>query len=99
MNFTYQKEKIQSRLSINLHGDLQMGCLLWFYVLGFYILHYEAEKQGHGVMGLVSSLHESVFIKLESLQVCMHRRERNQYFLRFKFMIVLLSSNVNPMIS
>lgn len=31
-----------------------MGCLLWFFLLAFYILHYEAEKQGHGDMGPVS---------------------------------------------
>lgn len=34
-SFEYLKEKIQNSLNSNLHGDLQMACLLWFCHLGF----------------------------------------------------------------
>ena len=53
-SFAYLKEKTQIQFSFNLHGDLQMGCLLWSCHLVFYSLRWRAEKQGLGDMGLVS---------------------------------------------
>lgn len=39
VSFAYLKEKTQIQLNFNLHGDLQMGCLLWFCHLVFFSLH------------------------------------------------------------
>lgn len=57
-SFAYQGELIQAQLSLFLRGGLQMGCLLLFCHLAFCSLHYEAERQDHGVMALVCIYNE-----------------------------------------